>query len=72
MHQLRGQVQELQEQVQELTSHLQRARERITELESNRYRRTVQVLESFEHGIDHPTLLSMNESRYLKALFVRG
>lgn len=35
-------------------------------------RRSVQVLESIEHGIDHPTLLSMYESRYLKALFVRG
>ena len=33
---------------------------------------TLQAMETFEHGPDHPVLLAMPESRYLKVLFCRG
>ncbi len=34
--------------------------------------RTLQLLETFEHGIDHSVLLAMPEARYLKVLFCRA
>jgi 23S rRNA (cytosine1962-C5)-methyltransferase len=34
--------------------------------------RQVQLVETFEHGLDHPVLLAMPESRYLKVLFCRA
>jgi 23S rRNA (cytosine1962-C5)-methyltransferase len=37
-----------------------------------RANRPVQTAETFEHGLDHPVLLAMPESRYLKALFCRA
>lgn len=35
-------------------------------------RRTLQTAEIFAHGLDHPTLLAMPESGYLKVLFCRN
>ena len=34
--------------------------------------RTIQTAEIFEHGLDHPVLLAMPESRYLKVIFCRA
>jgi 23S rRNA (cytosine1962-C5)-methyltransferase len=34
--------------------------------------RLLQILETFEHGLDHPVLIAMPEARYLKVLFCRG
>ena len=33
--------------------------------------RTVQILEIFTHGIDHPELMSFTEGEYLKCFFVK-
>jgi 23S rRNA (cytosine1962-C5)-methyltransferase len=33
--------------------------------------RTVQILETFTHGIDHPELVAFTEGEYLKCLFCR-
>ncbi|HEU5231186.1 MAG TPA: class I SAM-dependent rRNA methyltransferase [Ktedonobacteraceae bacterium] len=38
---------------------------------SQRLNRTVQLLETYTHGIDHPTNLAMPETVYLKAIFCR-
>lgn len=40
-------------------------------LGSQRLRRPVQVLEVYTHGVDHPVLLAMPETAYLKAIFCR-
>ncbi len=38
---------------------------------AQRQRRTVQLLETYTHGVDHPTNLVMPETAYLKAVFCR-
>ncbi len=38
---------------------------------AGRTRKTVQILETFTHGIDHPELVSFIEGEYLKCLFAR-
>lgn len=38
---------------------------------SQRLHRTVQLLESYTHGVDHPINLAMPETSYLKAVFCR-
>ena len=38
---------------------------------AQRLRHTVQLLESFTHGVDHPINLAMPETAYLKAVFCR-
>jgi 23S rRNA (cytosine1962-C5)-methyltransferase len=38
---------------------------------SQRLGRTVQLLETFTHGVDHPIQLAMPETSYLKAVFCR-
>jgi 23S rRNA (cytosine1962-C5)-methyltransferase len=38
---------------------------------AQRLPRTVQLLETFTHGVDHPTNLAMPETAYLKAVFCR-
>lgn len=38
---------------------------------AQRLGRSVQLLESFTHGVDHPTHLAMPETNYLKAVFCR-
>jgi 23S rRNA (cytosine1962-C5)-methyltransferase len=38
---------------------------------AQRLHRSVQVLETYTHGVDHPTNLSMPETVYLKAIFCR-
>jgi len=38
---------------------------------AQRLRRTVQLLESYTHGVDHPTHLAMPETVYLKSVFCR-
>lgn len=38
---------------------------------AGRARRTVQVLETYTHGIDHPELVSFTEGEYLKCLFAK-
>ncbi len=38
---------------------------------SGRAHRTVQILETFTHGIDHPELVAFTEGEYLKCLFAR-
>jgi len=38
---------------------------------AQRLSRTVQVLETFTHGVDHPIHLAMPETAYLKAVFCR-
>ncbi len=38
---------------------------------AQRLRRTVQILESYTHGVDHPINLVMPETAYLKAVFCR-
>jgi 23S rRNA (cytosine1962-C5)-methyltransferase len=40
-------------------------------LSSQRLQRTVQLLETFTHGFDHPINLAMPETAYLKAVFCR-
>lgn len=38
---------------------------------AQRHKRSVQLLESYTHGVDHPTNLAMPETNYLKAVFCR-
>lgn len=38
---------------------------------AQRLRRTVQLLESYTHGADHPSNIAMPETNYLKAVFCR-
>ncbi|HVB72252.1 MAG TPA: class I SAM-dependent rRNA methyltransferase [Ktedonobacteraceae bacterium] len=38
---------------------------------AQRHQRTVQLLETFTHGVDHPVNLAMPETAYLKAVFCR-
>ena len=38
---------------------------------AQRFRRSVQLLETYTHGVDHPTNLAMPETNYLKAVFCR-
>lgn len=38
---------------------------------AGRARKSVQILETFTHGIDHPELVSFGEGEYLKCLFAR-
>jgi 23S rRNA (cytosine1962-C5)-methyltransferase len=38
---------------------------------AQRLQRTVQLLETFTHGVDHPVNLAMPETAYLKAVFCR-
>lgn len=38
---------------------------------AGRARKTVQILEMFTHGVDHPELVSFIEGEYLKCLFAR-
>ena len=38
---------------------------------AQRFHRTVQLLESYTHGVDHPTHLAMPETVYLKSVFCR-
>ncbi len=38
---------------------------------AQRWQRAVQLLESYTHGVDHPTNLAMPETVYLKAVFCR-
>jgi 23S rRNA (cytosine1962-C5)-methyltransferase len=38
---------------------------------AQRWHRTVQLLETYTHGVDHPTNLAMPETAYLKAVFCR-
>jgi len=38
---------------------------------AQRLSRTVQVLETYTHGVDHPIHLAMPETAYLKAVFCR-
>ncbi len=40
-------------------------------LSAQRVQRTVQLLESYTHGVDHPINLAMPETAYLKAIFCR-
>lgn len=40
-------------------------------LSAQRLKRSVQVLESYTHGVDHPIHLAMPETAYLKAVFCR-
>ena len=40
-------------------------------LSAQRLHRSVQVLESYTHGVDHPVPLAMPETAYLKAVFCR-
>lgn len=40
-------------------------------LSAQKLRRSVQVLESYTHGVDHPVPLAMPEIAYLKAVFCR-
>jgi len=40
-------------------------------LSAQRLQRTVQLLETFTHGVDHPINLAMPETAYLKAVFCR-
>jgi len=40
-------------------------------LSAQRLQRTVQLLESFTHGVDHPINLAMPETAYMKAVFCR-
>ncbi len=39
--------------------------------DSQRLHRTVQLLEAYTHGVDHPINLAMPETSYLKAIFCR-
>ncbi len=43
----------------------------IISLSAQRFHRTVQVLESYTHGVDHPLNLAMPETGYLKTVFCR-
>jgi len=43
----------------------------VLEQGAQRLGRSVQLLESFTHGVDHPTHLAMPETNYLKAVFCR-
>ncbi|WP_220199133.1 class I SAM-dependent rRNA methyltransferase [Ktedonospora formicarum] len=38
---------------------------------AQRQKRSVQLLESYTHGVDHPTNLAMPETNYLKTIFCR-
>jgi 23S rRNA (cytosine1962-C5)-methyltransferase len=38
---------------------------------AGRARRTVQILETYTHGIDHPELVAFTEGEYLKCIFAR-
>lgn len=38
---------------------------------AQRFQRTVQLLETYTHGVDHPINLAMPETSYLKAVFCR-
>ncbi len=38
---------------------------------AGRSRRTLQILETYTHGIDHPELVSFTEGEYLKCVFAR-
>ena len=38
---------------------------------AGRSRRTLQVLETYTHGIDHPELAAFTEGEYLKCVFAR-
>jgi len=38
---------------------------------AQRLQRTVQLLETYTHGVDHPINLAMPETAYLKAVFCR-
>ena len=38
---------------------------------AQRLHRTVQLLETYTHGVDHPVNLAMPETSYLKAVFCR-
>ncbi len=38
---------------------------------SQRLHRSVQLLEVYTHGVDHPINLAMPETAYLKAIFCR-
>lgn len=38
---------------------------------ANRAHRTVQIIETYTHGIDHPELVAYNEGEYLKCIFAR-
>ncbi|HEX9133096.1 MAG TPA: class I SAM-dependent rRNA methyltransferase [Ktedonobacteraceae bacterium] len=40
-------------------------------LSAQRLKRTVQLLETYTHGVDHPINLAMPETAYLKAVFCR-
>jgi 23S rRNA (cytosine1962-C5)-methyltransferase len=40
-------------------------------LSSQRFHRSVQILESYTHGVDHPLNLAMPETGYLKTVFCR-
>jgi 23S rRNA (cytosine1962-C5)-methyltransferase len=43
----------------------------IVSLSAQRFHRSVQVLESYTHGVDHPLNLAMPETGYLKTVFCR-
>jgi 23S rRNA (cytosine1962-C5)-methyltransferase len=43
----------------------------IVALSAQRFQRSVQVLESYTQGIDHPLNLAMPETGYLKTVFCR-
>ena len=43
----------------------------VISLSAQRFQRSVQLLESYTHGVDHPINLAMPETAYLKAVFCR-
>jgi 23S rRNA (cytosine1962-C5)-methyltransferase len=43
----------------------------IVSLSAQRLCRSVQLLESYTHGVDHPLNLAMPETGYLKTVFCR-
>jgi 23S rRNA (cytosine1962-C5)-methyltransferase len=43
----------------------------VVSLSAQRFQRSVQVLESYTHGVDHPLNIAMPETGYLKTVFCR-
>ncbi|GAC1428895.1 MAG: class I SAM-dependent methyltransferase [Ktedonobacteraceae bacterium] len=43
----------------------------VLSLSAQRFQRSVQLLETYTHGVDHPINLAMPETAYLKAVFCR-
>jgi 23S rRNA (cytosine1962-C5)-methyltransferase len=43
----------------------------VISLSAQRFQRSVQVLESYTHGVDHPLNIAMPETGYLKTVFCR-